>query len=89
MPDARNATAADFDKAAQRHANASWVLLIISGVAYYFAGWWAAIPGGLTILTIIQSISSTRCAQQLRNGTYRIPNPNNGAPDGDARKKSA
>jgi hypothetical protein len=88
MPDARNATAADFDQAAQRSANAFWVFLIVSGVTYYFAGWWAAIPSALAILGVVRSISSTRYAQQLRCGTYRIPNPNNGAPDGDARNQS-
>ncbi|HNW92730.1 MAG TPA: hypothetical protein PKM88_07475, partial [bacterium] len=50
----------------------------------YFLGWWAIIPGLLTLLSMIQSIHATILAGQLRKGTYRLPNINNGAPDGDA-----
>lgn len=85
MPDARTATAADFDRAAQGHANASWGLLAVTAVAGYFAGWWAVIPGAFMLLSIAKSVGATRAAQQLRTGTYPIPNPNNGAPNGDAR----
>lgn len=86
MPiNARTATAADFDAAAQKHANAFWFFLAVAGVTYYFLGWWATIPGVLVIWAGISSVSATKQAINLRNGTYRIPNPNNGAPDGDAR----
>jgi len=81
MPNARTATAKDFDKAAQNHANASWAFLIISAVVAYFWNWWALIPVALWLLEVGQSISSTKQAGNLRKGTYRIPNPNNGKPD--------
>lgn len=83
--DARSATAADFDRAAQRHANAFWVWLILTGVSAFFLLWLAILPAAIAVYSIIASISSTRAADQLRNGTYRILNENNGAPDGDAK----
>jgi len=81
MPNARTATAKDFDEAAQNHANASWIFLIISAVVVYFWSWWALIPAALWLLKVVQSISCTMQARNLRQGTYRIPNPNNGKPD--------
>ncbi|PHZ85934.1 hypothetical protein [Paremcibacter congregatus] len=85
---ARNATAADFDSVAQQHADATWKWLILGGIIYYFFDWWAIAPGLLALLAIVQSVSATLQAQKLRKGTYKIPNPNNGAPDGDARNIS-
>ena len=85
---ARNATAQDFDRAAQEHANATWLWLILAGVIFYFFQWWAIIPAALGLFAIIQSISSTNQAGHLRNGTYKIPNPNNGAIDGNANNSS-
>ena len=81
---ARTATAKDFDKAAQRHANATWLWGIVAAVVFYFYQWYALIPAAYAVFKIIQSVSSTNNATKLRNGTYPIPNPNNGAPDGDA-----
>lgn len=83
---ARTATAADFDTTAQNHAHASWLWAIAAGVIYYFFGGWVVIPGILCVWCVISSISATKQALALRSGTYRIPNPNNGAPDGDSRK---
>lgn len=80
----RTATAKDFDNAAQQHANASWFWLILAGIIFYYLDWWAVIPTALCLLTVSQSISATKQAGNLRDGTYKIPNPNNGAPDGDA-----
>jgi len=85
MVDARTATAADFDAAAQGKANASWFWLIVTAAIGYFFHWWAILPGLLLLLSIVQCISATRYGEKLRKGTYPIPNPNNGAPDGDAR----
>jgi len=85
--DARNATAQDFDKAAQEHANATWFWLILAAIILYFFQWWAVIPAALGLLAIVQSVSSTKQAASLRNGTYKTPNPNNGAPDGNASNK--
>ena len=80
---ARTATAKDFDEAAQNYANAAWLYGILSGIIFYFYGWWALISGALTLLKIIQSVSSTKQAGNLRNGTYKIPNPNNGVDDSE------
>ena len=83
--DARTATAADFDAAAQSKANACWLWAIAAAVVGFFVGWIALIPAGMALLSIIQSKSATSMAGKLRAGTYSVPNPNNGAPDGDAR----
>lgn len=90
MVDARNATAADFDEAAQRQANAFWFFVVVGGLVWWFASpWWAIIPGALALVCAISSITSTRAALALRSGRYKIPNPNNGAPDGDMRNFDA
>lgn len=83
--DARTATAADFDAAAQRWANSFWFFAIATAIVGFVAGWFAVIPGALTAYCVIQSVSATAMAGKMRAGTYPIPNPNNGAPDGDAR----
>jgi hypothetical protein len=55
-----------FHAAAQRHANATWVLLIIAGIVWYVAGWkWALIPAALGAFTIVQSVSATSIASKL------------------------
>lgn len=83
--DARTATAADFDAAAQAWANWAWLWAIVGGVVGCFAGLLAVIPGAISLVCVIQSVGATSSAGKLRAGTYRIPNPNNGAPNGDAR----
>jgi hypothetical protein len=85
MIQARNATAGDFERVAQSHANAFWWRAIATGIVFYFFGAYAWIPGGLAVLSVIQSIGASSAAMSLKKGTYRIPNPNNGAPNGDAR----
>jgi hypothetical protein len=87
MIDAHTATAKDFDRAAQRNANAFWVWAVIAAICSYYFRWWGLIPGTLAILNIVKSVAATRCADQLRNGTYRLPNLNNGAPDGDVANR--
>jgi hypothetical protein len=90
MVDARTATAKDFDQAAQTKASSFWFWAVVAGVIGYFWHWWATVPGLIAALRIVQSIHATKLAGALRAGTYPIPNPNNGAPDGDAGKaKSA
>ena len=79
--DARIATAVDFNATAQKHANAFWLWLVVTGIIYYFFEWWSVIPALLAIWSAISSIGATKAASNLRNGNYRIPNPNNGAPD--------
>jgi len=82
--DANNATAQDFENAAQGYANSSWRWFILAAVIFYFFNWWAIIPLVFGIFAVVQSIGSTKQAGHLRGGTYTIPNPNNGAPDGNA-----
>jgi hypothetical protein len=53
-------------------------------VSYYFASWWAVIPGAFAILENRAKRKLNEVCTELREGTYPIPNPNNGAPDGDA-----
>ncbi len=84
MVDARTATARDFDGAAHRHANFFWIWLIITVIVVVVGHWWAVIPAAFALFQIAQSVSATRAAEALRMGTYRIPNPNNGAPDGNS-----
>lgn len=86
MANARTATASDFDKAAQRHAQAFWLLLVAAGVIWLLISWaWAVFPGAVAVLCALQSISATKAAHAMRSGSYRIPNPNVGAVDDDAR----
>ncbi|WP_324741605.1 hypothetical protein U8326_00060 [Tsuneonella sp. CC-YZS046] len=86
MVDARTATAADFDNAAQRNAHAFWGWLVVVAITWWFTShWWALVPGALAILCGVQSIGATRAAAALRKGVYGISNPNNGAPDGNVK----
>lgn len=82
--DARNATAKDFESAAQSKANAFWFWAIVAGIIAFMWHWWAILPAVIAIFRMTQSIYATKMAGALRDGTYSIPNPNNGAPDGDA-----
>ncbi len=83
MPNARTATARDLEAAAYRQARAFWFWAVIGVVIALLWQWWAVAPFALALLSVIKSIGGGRAAQQLRQGTYSIPNPNNGAPDGD------
>ena len=78
---ARTATAKDFDNAAQQNANAAWFWLVIAALICYFFGWWSLIPSALGALSVMQSVSATLNAGRLRDGTYKIPNLNNGVRD--------
>ena len=82
--DAYTATAKDFERAAQRNANAFWVYAIIAAAVGFYFRWWATLPAALAVLNMVKSVAATRCADQLRKGTFHLPNLNNGAPDGDA-----
>lgn len=82
---ARTATAADFDKAAQENANNFWFCLLITAVVFWLWRGWAWLPGICAVWQIIRSVGCTNAANHLRKGTFTVPNPNNGAPDGDAR----
>jgi hypothetical protein len=80
---ANTATAKDFERAAQYHANSFWVWGGVTGIVFYFGGKFGFIPAVVVLYSVIQSVGATMAAMALRKGTYRIPNPNNGAPDGD------
>jgi hypothetical protein len=59
-------TSQQFRAAAQKHANATWVYLIVAGVVWYFSNWaWSLIPFGLAAFTAFQSISATMVAIRL------------------------
>jgi hypothetical protein len=59
-------TSVMFRQAAQRHANATWIYLIIAGIVWWLTAWyWALIPAALAIFTIIQSVSATAIANRL------------------------
>ena len=85
MVDAQTATAADFDHVAQTHANFAWFWGLVSVAIGYFFHWWAILPAAITIWAASRSVICTSFAMKLRNGTYPINNPNNGAPDGDCK----
>ena len=58
--------ASEFSAAAQKHANATWLFLIVAGVIWCFANWARAlIAAALGIYTAPQSISSTLIASKL------------------------
>jgi|GEM_PF-3403354 len=84
-PNTRTATAGDYDRAAARQAGSAWFWFVVSGVMAFFWSWWAIIPATLVVYRVVSGVAMTRQAQRLRAGTYQFPNPNNGAPDGDAR----
>lgn len=88
QPDVHTATAADFDAAAARHARIFWTWLLIAAAVWFFAKWWGLVPLAFAALSGARSMTSTHCADQLRRGTYRFANPNNGAPDGDAANRA-
>ena len=80
--DARTATAKDFDKAAEKHAHAFWLWLIVAGVVWYFTGlWWPVLPGLMAVWCVVNSVGATIYAKKLREGTFPFPNPNNGKAD--------
>lgn len=59
-------TSQEFKRAAQRHANITWVFLIIAAAVWYLAGlWWAVIPVAVGAFTAFQSISSTMVQSRL------------------------
>ena len=59
-------TSAQFRAAAQKHANATWVYLIIGAIVWYFASWlWALIPFAFAAYVAFQSVSATAVAIRL------------------------
>lgn len=69
-------TSAQYRGAAQRHANAMWVYIIIAGLVWYFASWiWALIPFALAAFVAIQGVSATLIAQRLEKYENRQGGP--------------
>jgi hypothetical protein len=59
-------TSAQFRTAAQKHANATWVYLLIAGAVWYLTSWpWALIPAAFAAYIAMQSISATAIAVRL------------------------
>ncbi|MGH8193773.1 MAG: hypothetical protein ACREQ8_05130, partial [Woeseiaceae bacterium] len=59
-------TPEQFRTAAQKHANAFWLLAALGAAVWYFAGWgWSLIPFSLGALKVLQSVSSTLTARKL------------------------
>lgn len=59
-------TKEEFEIAAQKHANASWLFAIVAAAVWYFFGWgWALIPVAICLAMVVQSVSATKIAIQL------------------------
>lgn len=59
-------TTADFRRAAQRHANATWLWLVAMAAVWYFIDWrWALIPAALAVYSIVKSVNSTMVVSRL------------------------
>ena len=82
-------TAAEFSAAAQKHANATWGLLIIAGGVWYFVSWpWALIPAVLGAYSILKSVSATAIAGRLEVIEGASPVTDNAAqPDGQVNEQ--
>jgi len=59
-------TSAEFKKMAQKHANWTWVLAILTIVIWYLSnGGWALIFGALTLFSATRSISANMVKQRI------------------------
>ena len=73
------ATAADYDAIAKRNANGAWLAVIVTAVCFFFGGWIVALlPALIALWFVLARFGCRNQAAALRNGTYPIPNPNNG-----------
>ncbi|MGH7485160.1 MAG: hypothetical protein ACREMY_06085 [bacterium] len=58
--------ARQFEVAAQQHAKAFWLLLIVGGIVWWLAGWeWALVPAALAAWTAFKSMSATMMRTRL------------------------
>ena len=58
----------NFLRAAQQHANATWVCVIAALAVWYFLGWaWALVPAVLGVYAALKSVSATMVATRLEN----------------------
>lgn len=59
-------TSDQYRSAAQKHANAMWIYLLIAGAVWFFTAWyWALIPAALALFVAAQSASATAVAIRL------------------------
>lgn len=59
-------TSAQFRTGAQRHANTTWIYLIVGVGVWYFVSWlWALIPFAFAAYATLQCISATAVATRL------------------------
>lgn len=86
MPiDSRTATASDFDQAAHKQSSVFIMWVAITVLVASIFGWVAIVPAIFAIWSAVSGIMAVTYAMSLRNGSFPFTNPNNGAPDGDAR----
>ncbi len=59
-------TSAEFKRAAQKHANWTWVFAILTSVVWYFSGrFWVLIFGALALFAAARSISANMVKQRV------------------------
>ena len=86
MPiDIRTATASDFDQAAHKQSKVFVMWTAITVLTASLFGWVAIVPAAFAIWSAVSGVLAVMYAMSLRNGSFSLSNPNNGAPDGDAR----
>jgi hypothetical protein len=55
-----------FHLAAQKHANATWVYIIIGAIVWWVVSWvWALVPFAIGAFVAFQSVSATMIASRL------------------------
>jgi hypothetical protein len=88
--DAHSATAKDFENASNDNWQSFWgCLLTIPLIWWFWHSWWAFLPAPIAAWSFYAAIGARKAAYDLRNGTYKILNPNNGTPDGDIKNLAA
>ena len=66
----------EFKAAAQKHANATWLFLIVGGIVWYFFGWpWGVIFVAFGFYTALKSISATMVVAKLENRDQTSESP--------------
>ena len=66
------ATASDFEKEAQKAANAFWIWLITTAIMVYFFGWWWLLMGLFCVYCIFESLMDTRAAMRLKKASMKF-----------------
>ena len=58
-------TAYDLRRASLKWLEIFFLLLFVSLAVWYLSGWWALIPGIITVLILVRSINTSRMANLL------------------------